>query len=100
MNGIPQSYNNKQLVHSWPYKDANGDVLGIVARYQNGTDKKDIVPFKRNGSGWTPGIEPGLRPLFGMDKLASHDKTKAAFVCEGEKTTSALQSIGLTAVTS
>ncbi len=101
MNNIPQSYNGKPLIHSWTYHDATGAPLGIVGRYQNGTDKKDIVPyFRRNGSGWTAGAPDGLRPLFGLDRLAAHPKEKAVFVGEGEKSAAALQSMGICAITS
>ena len=41
---IPQSYNGKPLTASWKYCAMDGAPLGVVARYQNGTDKKDIVP--------------------------------------------------------
>ncbi|MDD5463169.1 MAG: hypothetical protein PHG00_16340 [Methylococcales bacterium] len=101
MNSIPQNYNGKPLIYAWPYRDKDGAALGIVARYQNGSDKKDIVPFfKLNGLGFTAGIELSPRPLFGLDYLAKHLKNKAVFIVEGEKNAAALQSIGLCAVTS
>ena len=49
MNEIAQSYQGKPLVHAWPYCDINGLVVGYVGRYQEGQEKKDIVPFfKKN----------------------------------------------------
>jgi hypothetical protein len=62
MSEIPAMYNGKPLIHSWTYKSSSGAALGQVARYQNGSDKKDIVPFfKRNGSVWKAGIELNSR---------------------------------------
>lgn len=101
MNAIPQTYQGKPLVYAWTYRNQEGEVLGHVARYQSGDGKKDIVPFfKRNGSGWTAGIDAETRPLFGLDKLASHPKNKAIFIAEGEKAAAALHGLGIVAVTS
>ncbi len=98
---IPKNYNGKQLIASWTYYAMDGVPLGVVARYQNGTDKKDIVPFfKGSEENWQAGIDITPRPLYGQEKLASHNKDKAVFIVEGEKTASAMQSIGCTAVTS
>jgi hypothetical protein len=101
MIDIPQSYHGKPLIHSWEYRAKDGAPFGVVGRYQNGSDKKDVVPFfKLNGSGWTAGIDLNPRPLFGLDKLASHDTNKAVFIVEGEKSASALHSLGIVAITS
>lgn len=98
---IPLTYNGKPLKASWTYRTKEGSAFGHVGRYQNDTEKKDIVPFfKRNGTGWAAGIELTPRPLYGLDMLASHDRTKALFIVEGEKAAAALQSMGVTAVTS
>jgi hypothetical protein len=98
MSEIPATYKNKPLIHAWTYKDSSGAALGQVARYQNGSDKKDIVPFfKRNGSA---GIALNSRPLFGLERLANHPKDKAVFITEGEKSAAALQSLGIVALTS
>ena len=101
MNRIPQSYHDKPLIYAWNYCAMDSAPLGVVGRFQDGNGKKDIVPFfKRNGENWIAGIELNPRPLFGLDKLAGHAKDKAVFIVEGEKSATALQSIGITAVTS
>ncbi|MCD2449304.1 DUF3987 domain-containing protein [Methylicorpusculum oleiharenae] len=101
MNTIPRTFEGKPLKASWNYLNQDGELLGIVGRYQNGSDKKEIIPyFKRNGSGFAAGIELNPRPLFGLDKLAAHPKNKAVFICEGEKPAAALHSLGVCAVTS
>jgi hypothetical protein len=101
MAGIPNSFNNKPLVHAWVYLSAAGKSLGVVGRYQIANGKKDVVPFfKRSGKNWVAGIDSNNRPLFGLDKLALSPKDKAIFVVEGEKPAAALQSLGVCAVTS
>jgi len=101
MSGLPNTYNGKPYITAWIYLDKQGNELGAVARYQNGDDKKDIVPFfKRNGSNFIAGIDLNPRPLFGLYELANHPKDKAVFVTEGEKSTAALQGMGICAVTS
>jgi 5S rRNA maturation endonuclease (ribonuclease M5) len=98
---VPQHYNGKPLVHAWIYCATDGAPFGVVGRYQNGSNKKNIVPFfKRNGSSWTAGIDLTPRPLFGLDKLAAQSKDKAVFIVEGEKAAAALHSIGICAVSS
>ncbi|MEQ1621813.1 MAG: DUF3987 domain-containing protein [Methylococcales bacterium] len=101
MNQIPNSYQGKPLIHAWNYYTKDGATFGVVGRYQDSTGKKDIVPFfKANGSGFLAGIELNPRPLFGLDKLATHPKDKAVFIVEGEKSAAALHSIGVCAITS
>lgn len=96
---MAETYHGKPLVCAWTYYAKDGVPLGEVKRYQNGNGKKDIVPFfKRDGSDWIAGIELNPRPLFGLEKLATHPKDKAVFIVEGEKSAAALQSMGLCAV--
>jgi hypothetical protein len=101
MMNIPNSYQGKPLVHKWTYHGMDGTVLGHVGRYQNGSDKKAIVPyFRLNGVGWKVGIDLHPRPLYGLGILAKHPKDKMVFVVEGEKAAAALQSLGFCAITS
>ncbi len=98
---LPPTFNNKPLIHSWAYLDSKGKATGYVARYQNGTDSKEIIPFfKPNGTGFGMGIDLTPRPLFGLDRLAAHPKDKTVFIVEGEKAATALHSLGVTAVCS
>jgi len=101
INSIPKSYNSKSLIAQWSYQDLTSSVIGIVGRYENGFDKKDIVPFFRfNGSDFSAGINLNPRPLFGLERLAEHPCNKAIFIVEGEKCAAAMQSLGCTAITS
>lgn len=99
---VPQTYNNKSLIHHWAYENQDGELLGAVGRYEKVGEKKDVVPFfKSDGNGgFSVGIDLTPRPLFGLYKLANHDKGKAVFITEGEKCASALQSMGICAITS
>jgi len=98
---IPEMYKGKVLKASWIYCAKDGAPFGVVGRYQNGTDKKDIVPFfKGDSPNWQMGIDLNPRPLFGLEKLVNHSKEKAIFVVEGEKSAAALQSIGCKVLTS
>ncbi len=97
---IPETFNGKPRRHVWEYRNAQGETLGFVARFDDGI-KKEVLPFfKRNGSGFGVGGSAEPRPLFGLDKLANADPARAVFVAEGEKCAAALQSLGLVAVTS
>lgn len=100
--------NNDRLAHEWDYLDTNGVLLGKVKRTEDGTLKSNGKPNKKVKPYFEPnepskaGIPETInnnRPLFGLDKLAKHDRTKAVFIVEGEKPAAALQSIGITATT-
>lgn len=99
---IPNVYQGKPVVQVWEYLDERGKTLGLVGRYQHPeSDKKDIVPFfRRCNEAFKPGIDTDPRPLFGLDRLATHPKDKAVFVVEGEKCAAALRNLGLCAITS
>jgi len=101
MNEIPLKFKGKSFVHCWKYYNADGEIIGVVGRYQDVDGKKDVVPFfKRKGETWVAGIDLNPRLMFGLDKLATYPKNKAVFVVEGEKAATALQSMGICAVTS
>lgn len=102
MHSIPSTFNNKERRCLWEYRNAQGDLLGSVARFDDADGKKDVVPyFKRlNGHGWQSGSAVAPRPLFGLDVLAQADIARAVFIVEGEKAAAALQSLGLVAITS
>lgn len=102
MSGLLPTYDGKPLRCSWPYLDGHGALLGHVARYQNGTDDKALVPYFVPGKAdtWKPGAAPQPRPLFGLDSLAAADPTEPVYIVEGEKCAAALHSLGRVAVTS
>ncbi len=88
-NGVPQDWKGKPRTGLWEYRDLNGSLLGLVARF-DGQDGKDVVPFfKRDGGKWKAGAAPAPRPLYGLHKLPGHQGL--VIVCEGEKATDAAQ---------
>ncbi len=100
METIPQTYKGKPLLHAWTYRNPDGETLGIVGRYQNGTGK-DVVPFfKCNGSGWQAGALDEPRPLYGLDVLNKAEPSRAVLVVEGEKCAAALHFLDFVAVAS
>jgi Domain of unknown function (DUF6371) len=86
----PEGY---ALVQVWIYKDAFGDDMGAVARYETivtngGGRHKQFRPFVVDGEelvckGF---VEP--RPLYGLDRLAARPEAPV-LVVEGEKTADA-----------
>ncbi|OYD85733.1 hypothetical protein CHT98_02945 [Azospirillum brasilense] len=74
----------------WAYRDANGDLLGMVCRFDRGDGGKDVVPlvFARNTAtgetAWRWQAFPTPRPLYGLDRLAAHPDAPV-LVVEGEK---------------
>lgn len=87
---------------AWSYKNEAGDVLGHVARFEqgppNGLNGKEMIPFfkpERDGWKFKPGAAPEPRPLYGLDTL---DRLGPLFAVEGEKCAAALHRLGLAAV--
>lgn len=79
----------------WTYRDAAGEPIGVVARYDSDHGKQVIPYFKpHNGHAFKAG-GPMAPVLFGRDTLKGHD---VVFVVEGEKCAAALHSLGLVAV--
>ncbi len=97
---IPDNFNGKTRRHVWDYRDMQGEIIGHVARFDDG-EKKDVVPyFKLNGNGFAMGAAAEPRPLYGLDVLAKADPARAVFIVEGEKAAAALHSLGLIALSS
>jgi hypothetical protein len=73
---------------TWEYRNADGDVIGYVNRYE--TDEgKVFSPQIYDGAKWWWCTWPGeSRPLYGLDRLAEAPG-KWVCVCEGEKSADA-----------
>ncbi len=81
----------------WTYRDAAGESLGVVARFDSAHHGKQVIPFfKPDGHGGFKTGGPAAPVLFGSERLNGHDAP--AFVVEGEKCAAALHSLGLAAV--
>jgi putative DNA primase/helicase len=68
----------------WTYRNADGDVLGYIARYDPQGERKQIVPWTWDGDRWGMGQWPAPRPLYGLQELAERPGA-AVLVVEGEK---------------
>lgn len=80
---------------AWWYRDAAGEPIGMVVRYDSDHGKQIIPHFKpHNGHAFKTG-GPAAPVLFGRDTLKGD---APAFVVEGEKCAAALHSLGLAAV--
>jgi hypothetical protein len=99
---FPPIYNDKAFVHAWTYHNSTGAIIGYVARYQNGSDKKDIVPFfKPEGDSFSVGGVPTEnRSLFGLELLSVCEKRTPIFIHEGEKSAQAMQNLNFVAISS
>lgn len=82
-----------QPVRTWAYRDAAGDILGYVARYEYPDDgrQKKLTPQWTWGStdgghtwSWGMGHWSRPRPLYGLDRLAARPDAEV-LVSEGEK---------------
>jgi putative DNA primase/helicase len=81
----------------YEYRDANGEPVGLIARWDHPDGKKDILPISRNGSGWHMAGMNEPRPLYQLVELKD---ARRVYVVEGEKCVDALRALGLIATTS
>jgi putative DNA primase/helicase len=72
----------------WTYRDAEGEALGHVCRFDLQDGAKEILPYTlwrgRSGLTWEWKSWPAPRPLYGLDKLAERPDATVVIV-EGEK---------------
>ena len=74
----------------WPYHDADGNLLGLVVRFDNQDGSKNVRPltYCRNvdtgETAWRWLAFPEPRPLYGLDRLAA-DLAAPVLIVEGEK---------------
>ncbi|MGG5811446.1 DUF927 domain-containing protein [Falsiroseomonas sp. CW058] len=84
----------------WPYRDAEGGLLFVVARFERRDGdklRKDVTPFvhgrrawtdskgkRGDRTGWHMKAPPAPRPLYGLERLAARPKAPVLLV-EGEK---------------
>lgn len=80
---------------SWTYRDAGGDPIGEVFRWDTPNGKTIRPAFLIDG-GWQMTYPP-VRPLYGMDRIGTE---RRVFVVEGEKAAERLHALGFPAITS
>jgi hypothetical protein len=83
----------------WDYRSAEGDLVGVVLRWDTPTGK-DIRPLARHADGWRLGAMPEPRPIYRLPELLAADAGVPVVVVEGEKACDAAVSCGLLATTS
>lgn len=76
---------------TWTYRDASGQTLMIVARYETATGKQ-FLPWIPHGDRFKCKGLLAPRPLYGLDLLAARPDAPILIV-EGEKTAEAARSI-------
>jgi hypothetical protein len=93
----------------WLYRDATGDLILVTARYDfmdaKGQPAKAVLPWvyarrtwtdrqgqRRDRTGWHCKAPPGLRPLYGLDRLAARPDAPV-LITEGEKSADAAQAL-------
>jgi hypothetical protein len=86
----------READHRFAYRDAGGHLLGYVFRWEaRDGERKEFRPVTcwRKPSGkseWRPKTWPGLRPLYGLDRLATHPAA-IVVLAEGEKTADSVE---------
>jgi len=91
-----------RIVATYNYTDEDGTVLFQCLRWEPGWHgkKKSFSQRQPDGTGWINNIDGVRRVLYALPEvLAAVDTGKPVFVCEGEKATDAVRSLGLCATT-
>ncbi len=86
------------IVHK--YRDAAGQHVGSVIRWDRPDGKKDIRPLGRHADGWRLEHLPEPRPLYRLPTILAAAASDRVYVVEGEKCVEAAGDIGLLATTS
>lgn len=81
----------------WKYQKADGQIVGLVARFERPGGKKTFRPVSAFPDGWRIKAMPGARPLYRLPELAAAARV---YLTEGEKAADAAKALGLTATTS
>jgi hypothetical protein len=85
---------------SWAYRDAQGQNIGIVARWNQPDSTKKILPISLHADGWRVKAMPTPRVLYGLPELLEADPATPVCVCEGELCADAARKLGFIATTS
>ena len=94
------------FVTSWPYKDANGESVFHVCRFESTTPtpdgkkpEKTFRPISRINGGFVIKDPEGPLPLYRLPELLAASTDAAIYVTEGEKAADAIAGVGLAATT-
>jgi hypothetical protein len=81
----------------WTYRDANGNPVAAVVRWDT-ANGKTFRPVAKIGTGWRIGDPEGLWPLYQLPAVLKSQGR--VYICEGEKAADAVTALGLAATTS
>lgn len=84
----------------WEYRNAQGELVGVVLRFDRQDGGKDVLPVSRRAGGWVMGAMPEPRPLYRLPALLKADPSQPVAITEGEKAADAAVRVGLSATTS
>lgn len=84
-------------VRTWVYREADGSVIGLIHRFEDGRGGKTLIPMSycysdKGGKMWTWKSFDKPRPLYNLDLIAKY-KDLPVIVVEGEKAADAAQKI-------
>lgn len=85
---------------AWDYYDAQGQLVGVVLRWDLPNGNKDIRPIARFPGGWRITAMPAPRPLYRLPEILAANPETTVVVVEGEKAADAARECALTATTS
>ena len=87
---------------NWVYRNAKGEPVGIIARWDKSEGGKEIRPISRSddGKSWISGGMTLPRPLYRLTELLAAPASVLVYVVEGEKAADAAVSLGIVATTS
>ncbi len=74
----------------WDYRNARGEVVMRICRWEQPGGKKDIRPLVKTADGWKWAHHPNPRPLFQLDRL-TNEVDMPVLIVEGEKAAAAGQ---------
>jgi putative DNA primase/helicase len=89
----------------WCYRDADGRVVGWIARFRKSEGGKEVMPCTwareliSGEEAWKWLSFPKPRPLYGLPELAAAKPDARVAIVEGEKCADALRSLGALTVT-
>ena len=92
---LTRSKGNPTRVYN--YRDKDGKKIAMVLRWDKPDGNKTFRPVSLQSGRWVIKAPVKNRPLYNLPKV---HETQQVFVCEGEKTSDAVMTLGLVATTS
>jgi len=83
---------NKELIDTYFYKNSSGKIIYKKERYE----PKEFLFKSKTNTGWKFGLEDSNRVPYNLNNIK---KSKAVYICEGEKDADNLEKLGVTATT-